>query len=361
MPDLFLYDTHYQVNRPLALMHLTLETASPTRNLNDEALARRLASAAKSGKLLRSGQTTAWEVNEDAMLYWLGNCHQANLLSRQNAYDYWLMNFAWIKALAPVPTYWGEIHAEKKDLTRLLLLRWAWLYDGPILAATLWKMNELGTANVGDLVQDRHVEQILEAVFSAARDATAEPREQIMYRKKLEQIRRGLKYNTRRHKLCTHAGILTDAGLIVEGPRPCLHAGAAAAVTNFHSAHEAAAAALKRGPLGQGGDLFLAVVKHAFLIEPMSTVELDADGWQSIHEEVSHYWKQIEAWDRKFLGIRALAELFLVKSLVNRQPLLNPESWPTFFSQRARYNPEDLTVHVDRFGRIEFLKLSSAA
>jgi hypothetical protein len=361
MPELFLYDTHYQVNRPLALLHLTLETASPTRHVTNEALARRLASAAKAGRIMRDGELAPWEVNDDAMLYWLGNCHQANLLSRQNAYDYWLMNFVWGDAFEPTPSYWGQLRTPSQNLTKLLLLRWAWVFDGPMLAATLWKMNELGTADLGALVQNGHVERILEAAFSAARDTTAEPREQIAYRKKLELIRRGLKYNTRRHKVCVHAGILSDTGLIVNGPTPRLHDGAALAVGGFGSAHEAAAAALRQGSLGFGGELFLDVVKRAFLIEPVGTVELGPDSWLRIQEEVSRYWRRIEAWDRKFLGIRALAEFFLVKNLMTRQPIWEPESWPSFFSQRARYHPEELTVHVDRSGRVEFLKLSSAA
>lgn len=361
MSESFLYDTHYQLNRPLALLHLTLETASPTRHATNEALARRLASAARTGRIIRDGETLPWEVNDDAMLYWLGNCHQGNLLSRQNAYDYWLMNFAWTDAFELSHSYWGELRTPNQDLTRLLLLRWAWVFDGPMLAATLWKMNELGTADIGVLVQDGHVERILEAAFTAARDATVEPREQITYRKKLELVRRGLKYNTRRHKLCTHAGILGDSGLIVWSSTPRLHDGAAVAVANFSSAHDAAAAALKRGPLGPGGELFLDVVKRAFLVEPASPVELDADSWLTIQEEVSRFWRQIEAWDRKFLGIRALAEFFLAKNLLSHRPLWTPESWPPFFSHRARYYPEELTVHVDRFGRVEFLKLSSAA
>src|SRR5712692_10767644 len=98
MSEPFIYDTHYQVDKPLAFLDLTISTASPTESATDDSLAKRLTTKAKKYPVLVDGERVVWKANDDQMRYWLGNCHSCGLLSRQNSYDYWLMNFVWASA-----------------------------------------------------------------------------------------------------------------------------------------------------------------------------------------------------------------------------------------------------------------------
>src|SRR3989442_12082572 len=151
------------------------------------------------------------------MKYWIGNCHQAALLSRQNAYDYWLMNFHFSQVFSGGHEYWGQIASGKDKLAKLLLLRWAWIHDAPMLAALLWKLVSLRTCETAVLLDKngRHVEELLEGVLGGLREDSSEPRESVRYRLLLEEIKgRQLKSNTRRHKLLTHLSLLSDSGLI---------------------------------------------------------------------------------------------------------------------------------------------------
>ena len=363
MPDSFLYNTHYQVDKPLALLDLTLDVASPTEHASDDALARRLEANARMVQVSVDGDLVPWKPNRDQMLYWIGNCHDASLLSRQNSQDYWLMNFRWIMAFLDKRSFWGQLQEATADLSRLLLFRWGWVFDAPMLVALSWKMNELGTSNVGDIVAKsaHHVEDILCEVFAAIRETTADPRRRTSYRRKIEEVRRGLQPNTRRHKVCTHIGILADSGLLLaNGEHKATHAGLATAIGQFATAREAVAASLRVGSLGRGSDLFLEIVEKTFAFKAGAISELHEDEWEIARNEVRGYWEQVEKWDRKFLGIRALAELFLVKNLIRGSTIWSVESWQAFLTQRARFVPEELTVHVDRFGRVEYLRLSSA-
>jgi hypothetical protein len=364
MVEPFLYDTHYQVDKPFAFLDLTLAVASPTEHASDDVLARRLEAKARTLKVAVEGELTAWKPNRDQMRYWIGNCHVGGLLSRQNSYDYWLMNFRWISAFCEDREFWGQVQEANSHLARLLLLRWAWVFDAPMLIALSWKMHKLGTCDVGDLVAKtaHHVEDVLGDVFAAVRDTIADPRERTIYRHKLEEIARDFRYNTRRHKVCTHLGILGDAGLLlVAGQTKSLHPGLAALAGEFATAREAVAASLRPGPLGRGSALFLDLVEKTLALRRRAVSELREADWPLVLKNVHQYWEQVEKWDRKFLGIRALAELFLVKNLSRGDPIWSVDSWQRFLTQRARYVPEELTVHVDRFGRVEYVRLSSAS
>ncbi|MGA2974367.1 MAG: hypothetical protein ABSF77_03575 [Spirochaetia bacterium] len=363
MLDSFLYNTHYQVDKPLALLDLTLDVASPTEHASDDALARRLDAHARTLQVSVDGDLVSWKPNRDQMLYWIGNSHDAGLLSQQNSQDYWLMNFRWVRAFQDKKSFWGQLQQTSADLSRMLLFRWGWVFDAPMLVALLWKMNELGTPNVGDIVakSGHHVEDILCEVFAAIRDTTADPRTRTSYRQKIEEVRRGLQPNTRRHKVCTHVGILTDAGILTaNGGNKVMHAGLGAVMGQFATAREAVAASLRAGSLGRGSALFLDIVENAFALKAGAISEIHEEEWEIVRNEVRKYWEQIEKWDRKFLGIRALAELFLVKNLFRGSTIWSVNSWQAFLTQRARFVPEELTVHVDRFGRVEYLRLSSA-
>lgn len=362
MSELFIYDSHYQVDKPLALLDLTVATSSPTAHASDDTLARRLAASAKKHKVHADGELVDWEINDDAMRYWLGNCHSGELLSRQNSYDYWLMNFVWAAAFPSKKKYWGEIEPDNAGLVRLLLFRWAWLFDAPLIVGVAKKIQQLGVCDVGVLVsgEARHVEDILVAAFSAARDLSSSVRDRTAYRAKRDKIDRRFKYNTRRHKVCTHFALLADSGLIIRsdaGERK-LHPGLSRVLESHDSLESAVAATMRPGPLGNGTGLFCEIVQQSFGRKPKLVDELDDKHWATLLPEIRGYSAQVQKWDRKFLGIRALSELFLAKSLIGDSEAAPVKSWQRYLSRRASAVPEEITVHVDRFGRVEFLKLS---
>jgi len=254
MSEPFIYDSHYQVDKPLALLDLTVATSSPTAHASDDVLARRLTTNSKKYKVQADGGLVDWKINPDAMRYWLGNCHSGELLSRQNSYDYWLMNFVWAAAFPPKKSYWGEVESDRVDLVRLLLFRWAWIFDAPLLAGVAKKIQQLSVCDVGVLVAEetRHVEDIFVAAFSAARDLSSSVRDRTAYRAKRDQIDRGLAYNTRRHKVCTHFALLADSGLIIRsetGERK-LHPGFGSLLESYDSLEGVVAATMQPGPLG---------------------------------------------------------------------------------------------------------------
>lgn len=364
MNEPFIYDSHYQVDKPLAFLDLTISTASPTAHATDDSLAQRLKKSTSKHAVLVNGQLVEWKSNDDQMRYWLGNCHSTELLSRQNSYDYWLMNFIWISAFSNQRMYWGEIENDKQHLARLLLFRWAWIFDAPMLVALSRKMYELGTCEIGAFVskdkEQHHVEDILVAIFSAVREVTANPRERAAYRSKRDEIARGFKYNTRRHKVCTHVALLADCGLIVEaknGNRE-LNPGLRKVVSSFGSLSGVVSESMRLGPFGRGSSLFFDIVEKAFGLKACSMSVLEENAWRNIHPEVSGYWQQTVKWDRKFLGIRALTEMFLVKNLIGGLPIWSFDTWQSFLSRHARHAPEELTVYFNRYGRVDFLKLN---
>jgi hypothetical protein len=361
MSEPFIYDSHYQVDKPLALFDLTVAISSPTAHASDDALARRLAANARKDRAQSNGALVDWEINEDAIRYWLGNCHSCELLSRQNSYDYWLMNFVWAGAFSAKRRYWGEVEPENQDFIRLLLFRWAWLFDAPLIIGVAKKIQEVGVCDVGALVSmdARHVEDILVAAFSAARELSSSVRERSEYRAKRDEINRKLAYNTRRHKVCTHFALLADSGLIIKldtGERR-LHPGLSKVLESQDSLAAAVTATMRPGLLGRGTDLFCEIVQESFGYKPKVIDELDDGQWAKLLPEIRPYWAQVQKWDRKFLGIRALSELFLVKSLIGNTEAAPAKSWQSYLTRRASAVPEEITVHVDRFGRPEFLKV----
>ena len=213
----FLYDTHYQLDKPFALLHLTLDTASPTTSSPDYVLARSLARNAKSRPVISKGEETPWRINEAAMKYWTGNCKQAGLLSRQNAYDYWLMNFVWAETFAKDVDSWGRLQSATVNLSRLLLFRWAWLHDAAMLAALVWHIANRGPCGAGAIVDgdSKHVEEMVTEVLAVLRETSQDIRVRTDYRHKMEQIaRNGFRYNSRRHKIVTHLSLLEEATII---------------------------------------------------------------------------------------------------------------------------------------------------
>jgi hypothetical protein len=361
MPTSFLYDTHSQIDKPLALIHLTLETASPAEHATDDSLARRLARNARKQPVLVNSGRQEWRVNTDAMKYWLGNCHEAGLLSRQNAYEYWLMNFVWSHCFKEASDAWGDIDEERAEENRLLLLRWGWLHDGAMLASLCWKIATLGTGDPGKLVDEnsRHVEEMVSAVFTALRGCASDSRRRTALRLKIEEVNRnGFKYNTRRHKLLTHLGILVDAAVIA-GPGREMTSSVSTLMKRFGTPGDVATSALTPSEIGAGGALFLDLLEAAYGVNPGAVAPMTQNDWLSILPELRAYWQRIERWDRKFLGIQALAELFLVRNLLKGRTLWPRESWQVFLAERARTCPEELTVHVDRFGRVDYLRFTS--
>lgn len=359
----FLYDTHYQLDKPFALIHLTLKTTSPTEHITDDALSRRLSSQATAFRVRTDGDFGKWNINKDAMKYWIGNCQQSGLLTRQNSYGYWLINFHWADVFADNHTYWGDINCEKLALGRLLLFRWAWLCDAPMLTAVGWKL-ALGTWNTRKLVEKgaRNVEELLESVLLVLRENSADTRDSVKYRLLVERFKqKPLELNTRRHKLLTHLGLLSDSGLVVRKDEERVPVEAFAQVMReFSTSRDAIKASLKEGPLGQGGDVFLQVAKKVFGIRSTKIVDLDNAGWEACLSEVRSYYEIMEKWDRKFLNIHTLAEFFLVKNFLANREIWDPASWPDFLLARARLYPDELTVHVNRFGKVEFLRLSAS-
>jgi len=362
MAEPFIYDSHYQVDKPLAFLDLTIESASPTGHASDDAFARRLTANAKKYPVRADGQLVGWKANDDQMRYWLGNCHSSELLSRQNAYDYWLMNFIWASAFSKKRTHWGQVDGKQQELIQLLLFRWAWIFDAPLIMGVAKKIAEIGKCDVGALVSRdaQHVEDIFVSAFGAIRDISTSVRERTNYRSKRDEIAKGFKYNTRRHKICTHFALLAECGLILEGKEGGkeLHPELSNHLQKFGSVQEIVTASMRPGPLGRGSSFFLDLVEHVFNRKSEIIEEIDDNYWAKHLPEVRRYWSQIEKWDRKFLGIRALAELFVVRDLLSSGTVATPRSWQSYLSRRASVAPEELTVHVDRFGRVEFLKLN---
>jgi hypothetical protein len=120
---------------------------------------------------------------------------------------------------------------------------------------------------------------------------------------------------------------------------------------------EVAAHALLKSPIGRGGELFLRIAADGFGTRAMGIGELEEDGWLAIAERIRTFWNTILGWDRKFLGIDALAEFFLVTNLAAGQELWPADSWRAFLLDRSRQRPDELTVHVGRFGDIRYLRL----
>lgn len=366
MAEPFIYDSHYQVDKPLAFLDLTIETALPASSSSDDALARRLTASAKKYPVWSDGQLSAWKANDDQMRYWIGNCHTTELLSRQNAYDYWLMNFVWVEAFSKTRNYWGEVDKKQSEIVAMLLLRWTWIFDAPLIVGLARKIEEIGECDVGALVAKdanaNHVEDIFVSAFAALRDSSNNVRDRANYRAKRDEIAKGFKYNTRRHKVCTHFSLLAETGLTVEaGAARKLHPKLSKLLQRFSSLDEIVKTSMRPGPLGRGTTLFVELIEQVFGHKVNVIEEIDDAYWAARLPKVQRYWAQITKWDRKFLGIRALAELFVVDSLLTGKPVATPTSWQTYLSRRASVAPEELTVHVDRFGRVEFLKLNEVA
>jgi hypothetical protein len=349
MASAFLYDTHYQVDSPLALIHLTLAAASPTKSYTDEVLAKRMAQHFNQTPRKRWSEATEWKNRFDSMKYWIGNCHQADLLSRQNAYDYWLINFAFASAFVDKPSQWGELDLASEPLARMLLFRWGWLFDGPILAALAWQAaKQEKTPGIDD------IEEVLVSVLRALRARTADVREQASYRELIERIHaRPLKPNTRRHKLITHLSILRDSGLL--SAEWALRSDLEPVILGFGSTmDEVVEEFFRPSPIGRGGRMFLALAGHA---DAATETSLTEERWRSYKPILSKMWSQTMAWDRKFLSIPAIAEFFVVKGLLQGTSIVPEPAWRAFLMERSRYMPDEVTVHVNRFGATEFLRL----
>ncbi len=363
MGDQFLYDTHYQVDKPFALIDLTLSTASPNRSSRDEVLARLLSEQAKSKSAISGDEEVEWKINKDAMKYWLGNCHQTGLLSRQNAFDYWLMNFVWNDTFRPDRNAWGLLCPESTDLSRALLFRWAWIHDAPMLSAIMWYLSVRGPVPARRFTESKPcpVEQMVVATLSGLREMSSDIRTRTEYRRKIEEISKyGFQPNTRRHKLHTHLALLVDSGIVrrsLQGEYSVPEQ-----VQQLLKDHESLATIVRRslesGPIGLGGQLFLRLVSQAYGVIVGNVAELTDRDWANISAEIRSFWQNVLAWDRKFLGIAALAELFLVKNLMAGTALWPVDSWKTFLMGRARKRPEEMTVHVGRFGDIRYLRFN---
>lgn len=360
MPTRFFYDTHYQVDKPLALLHVTLATASPAKSVPDDALARLLAKRARSGGMCSPDGTRLWEINDDAMRYWLKICHAGGLLSSQNAYDYWLMNFVWSQSFLP-NSPWGTLSGASERITRLLLLRWAWLHDAPMLAAIAWLVGRYGPCQPGTLVdrQNHYVEDALISVLAAARAASADIREQVEHRQLIAEIRGGFRYNTRRHKLMPHLALLVEAGVVSanDGQYQLSKELAAAGIAS-RPLDELVGEAMRPSALGFGGGLFLNLAQSIYDVAPQQVSDLTIHSWLELRAEIAPFWQQVLKWDRKFLGIDALAEFFIVRNLLRERPLWPSSAWRAFLEPRARYQPEELTVHVGRLGAVDYLRLT---
>lgn len=364
MADQFLYDTHYQVDKPFAFIDLTLSTTSPSRSSRDEVLARLLSEQARSKNAISAGHEVEWKINKDAMKYWLGNCHQTGLLSRQNAYDYWLMNFVWNGTFRPGRNAWGILCPESTNLSRVLLFRWAWVHDAPMLSAIMWYLSVHGPVPARRFTESKPcpVEQMVVATLSGLRELSSDIRTRTEYRRKIEEIsRNGFRPNTRLHKLHTHLALLVDSGIVRRSPRG--EYSVPQRVQQFLKDNQSLAAvvrqSLESGSLGLGDRLFLRLVSRAYGVIVGNAAELTDGDWAKISEEIRSFWQIVLAWDRKFLGIAALAELFLVKNLMAGTTLWPVDSWRTFLAERARKRPEEMTVHVGRFGDIRYLRFNN--
>ncbi len=359
----FLYDTHYQVDKPFALIDVTIATASPSATTPDHILAKRLEEQAKSRKVRFLGSDSAkkWKINKDAFIYWIGNCQQAALLSRQNAYDYWLMNFVWAGTFPKTSDAWGSLSPSAERVSKLLLFRLAWLFDAPMLAALLWQLSQTERKTKRILLEEetKTTEEMVVSVLGVLREATQDVRLRTDYRKQIEDItRRGLKYNTRRHKLATHLSLLLEPGVISDVEDAYrLPDGLRGTLAQYGSAKDAAYHALLPSLIGPGGKLFLELATSAFQVTPTEISDLTAEEWPGVLKRIQSIWSTIELWDRKFLGIDALAELFLVDNLARGTQLWASESWKRFLLDRSRHHPDEVTIHVGRFGEVQYLRL----
>jgi hypothetical protein len=361
MPPVFLYDTHYQVDKPLALLDLTLRTTSPTKSVTDQALASLLAKRAKSRPAVYDRHPIPWEINPDAMTYWLAICHDTGILSRQNAYDYWLMNFVWNESFDEHLDAWGTLRLSQRKRSQMLLFRWAWLHDAPMLVAVLWYLATHGPSSVGSLIapESTAVEQMTVSAFNAIRDTSADVMHRTSLRRQMEAAKRGFKYNTRRHKLETHLGLLVDSEIVIKTTKDySLSRELTRVFQKFHSMADAVQKSVTGDELGTGTEFFLEIVREVFGVNPRVATGFSEENWKSVQPELSHFWKTVVTWDRKFLGIRELAEYFLVRNLASGTEIWPPKTWEPFLLNRARYQPEEVTVHVGRFGEVRFLRLA---
>lgn len=370
MPDHFLYDTHYQLDKPFALIDVTLAAASPSQSAADHVLARRLEERATSRRVRYRGISSEWvtsdepwKINKDAFIYWIGNCQHASLLSRQNAYDFWLVNFSWAQCFNEQGDAWGTIAPSKARFSQLLLFRWAWLHDGPMLAAILRYLAREGPKDKQALYEDgsRAAEETIIAVLSALRETTQDIRLKTQHRRQIERLQKeGFKYNTRRHKLATHLSILLESGVIQYTPLGFQINDAVWSVfAAYHSVTDAARDALRPSTIGAGGDLFLQIVGATFGSNSPGATGLAEKDWIGLLARIrSTFWPRILEWDRKFIGIEELAEFFLVENLERSAELWSIESWKQLLVDRSRRNPEELTIHVGRFGDAKYLRLA---
>src|SRR4051812_46237699 len=171
----FLYDTHYQLDRPLELIHLTSCALSATRACGDEAAARRLVEVSRR-KAVDTQERTEWKTNVDQMLYWVQLAKQGELLSNQNAFGYWLLNFVLTNSFDATGPVWGAPNSDSELSPSQLLWRWAWLQDGAMLAAFLSKIAIGGLNRVSALLDrnERHVEETLISVLRVVRESASD-------------------------------------------------------------------------------------------------------------------------------------------------------------------------------------------
>jgi hypothetical protein len=369
MSEHFFYDTHYQLDKPFALIDVTLAAASPTKAASDNALARRLEDRATSKRVAFVGANSEWvtseepwKINKDAFIYWIGNCQQSLLLSRQNSYDYWLINFAWARCFDGSKNAWGALDQTRGRFAQLLLWRWAWLHDGPMLAAVLWYLSTARPKDKQALYEDGSgaAEDTIIAVLAALREATQDIRLQTNYRKRIEELKDGFKYNTRRHKLATHLALLLEAGIIGYSQTGFQLPDALRELfAEYKSIGDAVRDSLRRSAIGDGGDLFLRINGAVLGTRPSTVGDLGEEDWGELLTRIrADLWPGIVAWDRKFLGIDELAEFFLVESLDKAGKLWSIESWKQFLLDRSRRYPDELTIHVGRFGEVKYLRLA---
>jgi hypothetical protein len=106
--------------------------------------------------------------------------------------------------------------------------------------------------------------------------------------------------------------------------------------------------------------LFLRLATEVFGVRKPEVVALSEQDWESTLSEIKLHHATLERWDRKFFSIDALAEFFLVRNLLSGRDVWPQDTWRDFLLARARQSPEELTVHVSRFGRVDFLRLSSS-
>jgi hypothetical protein len=197
-------------------------------------------------------------------------------------------------------------------------------------------------------------------VLSALRETTQDIRLRTQYRKQIQDLEKeGFKYNTRRHKLATHLTLLLESGVIqatelgFQMPDTLRSVFAA-----YESIGDSARDALRSSGIGNGGNLFLRIVDAVFGSNSIGITDLTDEDWTGLLGRVrSTFWPHILKWDRKFLGIEGLAEFFLVENLGNSAELWSIESWKRLLLDRSRRFPDELTIHVGRFGEVKYLRL----